>query len=60
MSDSKQIKVVLGTNIKRTSVLINPAISANDNPTTGEEAKNVISSGSSSDEVLSKIYGKNR
>lgn len=58
MSSKDSIKVVLGKNVKRTAVLINPNISAADNPTTGEEAKNIIATGSSSKEAASKIYGK--
>jgi hypothetical protein len=55
-----KIKVVVGTDIKREAVLINPNISASDNPTTGEQAKNVIAEGQSSTQLLKKYYGKGK
>lgn len=54
-----KIKVVMGTTIKREAVLIDPNISANDNPQTGVQSKNIIERGSSSKEVASKHYGRN-
>lgn len=53
-----KIKVVLGRNIKREAVLIDPNISAADNAKTGAQAKNVIATGPSSRAAASKIYGR--
>jgi hypothetical protein len=53
-----KIKVVLGTDVKRESVLIDPNISATDDPTTGLPAKNVIAKGKSSKELANTVYGK--
>lgn len=57
---SNKIKVVMGTDIKREAVLIDPNVSANDNSRTGAQARNVIASGGSSREAASKIYGRGR
>jgi hypothetical protein len=58
------IKVVLGSNIKREAVLINPSISAaeptfnTDNPQPQTEPSNVIASGETSRSILKKVYGR--
>jgi predicted dinucleotide-binding enzyme len=50
----KRMKVVVSSNIKRESVLIDPAIGVN-----GEaEDNNVIESGTSSAAIVKKIYGR--
>lgn len=59
------IKVVLGSNIKREAVLINPGISAaepsfnTDNPQAGTDTpSNVIATGETSRSILKKVYGR--
>lgn len=55
-----KIQVVMGKDIKREAVLIDPSIPAGDNPQTGAQAKNVIAKGESSREVARKLYGKRK
>jgi hypothetical protein len=60
MTTSDKIRVVLGTDIKREAVLINPEISAAD-ATNGSSvvlAKNVIAHGATSQQLAKKIYGR--
>lgn len=55
---TNKIAVVMGKDIKREAVLIDPNISASDNGTTGAQAKNIIATGASSRQAASKIYGR--
>jgi hypothetical protein len=59
------IKVILGNNIKREAVLIDPNVSASeptfatDNPQVQAEApNNVIAAGENSRSLLRKLYGR--
>jgi hypothetical protein len=60
---AEKIRVVLGTNIKREAVLINPAISAAE-PTFNADSKrleaqtNVIATGETSRKILKDVYGR--
>lgn len=53
-----KIKVVMGMDIKREAVLIDPSISANDNPQTGAQARNIIARGRSNREAAAQLYGR--
>jgi hypothetical protein len=57
MSEQK-IKVVIGKYIKKTSVLIDPNVSASDNPESGAAARNIIEVGTDKGALLKKHYGK--
>jgi hypothetical protein len=58
-----KIRVVLGDNIKREAVLINPGISAAEPTFTPEDAatdapNNVIATGETSRQILKRVYGR--
>lgn len=52
------IRVVIGENVKKESVVINPKVSSSDNWKTGEKDKNIMSKGKTSREALRKVYGR--
>ena len=55
-----KIKVVMGTDIKREAVLIDPSVAAGDNPQTGAHSKNVIATGTTAAQLASTIYGRRK
>ena len=56
MSAKQRIKVVLGSNVKRESVLINPNVGVS-----GEETdNNVLATGTSSAAIAKKLYGRRK
>jgi hypothetical protein len=60
---NQKIRVMLGTDIKREAVLINPSVSAAEPTITAENVNqetptNVIATGENSRQILKNLYGR--